>query len=271
MAELPSLVLRYFFGGPVDLKERYRKLKALNAGPRGFIADWAVTIIFLLFGITAIAQPFVIPSPSMEDTLLTGDHVLVDKMIYAPAGSVTRHLLPYEPVHRGDIIVFRYPIDITQNYVKRCMGVPGDHIRIVNKDVYLNGKKLVEPYAIHRTSYILPYRDNFPSQPDMQVYPPAIQMLQQNVVNGEVVVPQGHYFAMGDNRDNSLDSRYWGFVPQENIVGTPFFIWWSYEASTEELASGNIDLGHIVDIVLHFFSKTRWNRTFKLVHGYPVS
>src|SRR5690242_17464646 len=242
----------------MDLKNLYRKYKSLGAEPRGFIADWTVTIIFLLFGISAIAQPFVIPSPSMEVTLLTGDHVLVDKLMYAPA-------------HRGDIIVFRYPMDINQNYVKRCMGVPGDHIRIVNKEVYLNGKKLDEPYAIHRTSYILPYRDNFPSQPDSQVYDRAVQMLQSHVVNGEIVVPPDNYFAMGDNRDNSLDSRYWGFVPRENIVGTPFLIWWSYDASTEELASGNIDIGHIVDIVLHFFTKTRWNRTFRLVHGYPVS
>ena len=255
----------------MDLKKLLRKPKSLQAEPRGFIPDWTITIVFLLFGITTIAQPFVIPSPSMEDTLLTGDHVLVDKLVYAPPGAISNHLLPYEPVHRGDIIVFRYPMDLTQNYVKRCMGVPGDHIRIVNKDVYLNGKKLNEPYAIHRTSYILPYRDNFPSQPDSQVYDRAVQMLQSHVVNGELVVPPGNYFAMGDNRDNSLDSRYWGFVPRENIVGTPFFVWWSYDASTEELASGNIDIGHIVDIVLHFFSKTRWSRTFRLVHGYPVN
>jgi signal peptidase I len=162
-------------------------------------------------------------------------------------------------------------MDISQNYVKRCIGLPGDHIRIVNKEVYLNGKKLNEPYAIHRTPYILPYRDNFPGQPDAQVYDRAVQMLQNHVVNDEIVVPPGNYFAMGDNRDNSLDSRYWGFVPRENIVGTPFLIWWSYEASTEELASGNIDIGHIVDIVLHFFTKTRWNRTFRLVRGYAIT
>jgi signal peptidase I len=255
----------------VDLKNIYRKYQSLGAEPRGFIADWTVTIVFLLFGISAIAQPFVIPSPSMEVTLLTGDHVLVDKLIYSPPGGVSSHLLPYEPVHRGDIIVFRYPMDISQNYVKRCIGLPGDRIRIVNKDVYLNGRKLDEPYAIHRTSYILPYRDNFPSAPDSQVYDRAVQMLQNHVVNGEIVVPPDNYFAMGDNRDNSLDSRYWGFVPRENIVGTPFFIWWSYDAPTAELASGNIDIGHIVDIVLHFFTKTRWNRTFRLVHGYPIS
>src|SRR6476660_10213715 len=143
----------------VDLKTVFRKYKSLGAEPRGFLADWSVTIIFLLFGISAIAQPFVIPSPSMEETLLTGDHVLVDKMVYAPPGPFSRRLLPYEPVHRGDIIVFRYPMDINQNYVKRCIGLPGDRIRIVNKDIYLNGKKLDEPYAIHRTSYVLPYRD----------------------------------------------------------------------------------------------------------------
>ena len=255
----------------MDLKKFFRKPDSLQAEPRGFIADWCVTIIFLLFGISAIAQPFVIPSPSMELTLLTGDHVIVDKMVYAPPGSFSKHLLPYEDVHRGDIIVFRYPMDINQNYVKRCIGVPGDRIRIVNKDVYLNGHKLNEPYAIHRTPYLLPYRDNFPAQPDSQVYDRAVQMLQTSVVNGELVVPPENYFAMGDNRDNSLDSRYWGFVPRENIVGTPFIIWWSYDASTEELASGNIDIGHIVDIVLHFFTKTRWNRTFKIVHGYPIS
>jgi signal peptidase I len=254
----------------VDLKKLFRKHDSLRAEPRGFIADWTVTIVFLLFGISAIAQPFVIPSPSMELSLMTGDHVLVDKMIYAPHGPVSTHLLPYEPVHRGDIIVFRYPMDISQNYVKRCIGIPGDHLRIVDKAVYLNGRKLIEPYATHTTPYLLPYRDNFPSQPDTQVYERAVKMLQNDVVNGEVVVPQHNYFAMGDNRDNSLDSRYWGFVPRENIIGTPFFIWWSYEASTEELASGNIDIGHIVDIVLHFFTKTRWNRTFRLVHGYPI-
>jgi signal peptidase I len=255
----------------VDLKKLFRKPDSLKVQPRGFIAEWTVTIIFLLFGITAIAQPFVIPSPSMEETLLTGDHVLVDKMVFAPAGPISKHLLPYEEVRRGDIIVFRYPMDINQNYVKRCIGVPGDHIRLVNKVLYLNGRKTAEPYVIHRTQYVAPYRDNFPSQPDMQVYDRAVQMLQKHVVDGELVVPPGNFFAMGDNRDNSLDSRYWGFVPQENIVGTPVLIWWSYDAPTDALASGNIDIGHLVDIALHFFTKTRWNRTFKLVRGYPLS
>jgi signal peptidase I len=233
----------------MDLKKLFRKHESLRAEPRGFVADWTVTIIFLLFGISAIAQPFVIPSPSMEVTLLTGDHVIVDKMMYAPHGPISGHLLPYEPVHRGDIIVFRYPMDISQNYVKRCMGVPGDHIRIVNKDVYLNGHKLNEPYAIHRTPYILPYRDNFPAQPDTQVYDRAVQMLQSNVVNGELVVPPDNYFAMGDNRDNSLDSRYWGFLSLSDIVGQPVLVYDSSEASTQGMLKRTI----------------RWRRVFKLL------
>src|SRR6476469_5263772 len=124
-------MLRYPCEGPsVNLKKLFRQPDLLKVEPRGFIADWVVTIVFLLFGISAIAQPFVIPSPSMEDTLLTGDHVLVDKMVYAPFCAVSKYLLPYQDVRRGDIIVFRYPMDINQNYVKRCIGVPGDRIRI---------------------------------------------------------------------------------------------------------------------------------------------
>src|SRR5580698_3623931 len=107
--------------------------------PRGFIAEWTVTIILLLFGTTTLVQAFVIPTGSMEDTLLIGDHLLVDKLAYAPPGPISGHLLPYEPVRRGDIIVFRYPVDIRQTFVKRCMGVPGDRIELVNKEVYLTG------------------------------------------------------------------------------------------------------------------------------------
>src|SRR6266496_3473822 len=116
---------------------------------RGVIAEWTVTIILLLFGTTTLVQAFVIPTGSMEDTLLIGDHLLVDKLAYAPAGPISKHILPYEDVKRGDIIVFRYPVDIKQTFVKRVMGVPGDHIRLENKSVILNGHRLVEPYKIH--------------------------------------------------------------------------------------------------------------------------
>ncbi len=239
--------------------------------PRGVIAEWTVTIILLLFGTTTLVQAFVIPTGSMEDTLLIGDHLLVDKLAYAPPGPLTRHLLPYEDVKRGDIIVFRYPIDIRQTFVKRVMGVPGDHIRMVNKRLFSNGHPLDEPYKYNKTEYIDSYRDNFPGEPNVNLYPPAQEMLMNNVQNHEVVVPPGHYFAMGDNRDSSLDSRYWGFVPRENIIGKPLIIYWSYDASTEALSNPAIGIDHLIDLLEHFFTKTRWRRTFRLIHGYPVS
>lgn len=238
--------------------------------PRGVIAEWTVTIVLLLFGTTTLVQAFVIPTGSMEDTLLIGDHLLVDKLAYAPPGPATRHLLPYEDVHRGDIIVFRYPMDIRQTFVKRVIGVPGDHIHLVNKAVFLNGHPLDEPYRYNKTEYIDSYRDNFPGEPNVGLPSPAQEMLQNNVQNREVVVPPGHYFAMGDNRDSSLDSRYWGFVPRENIIGKPLIIYWSYNASTEALSNPAIGIDHLVDLVEHFFTKTRWRRTFNLIHGYPI-
>jgi signal peptidase I len=239
--------------------------------PRGFIAEWTVTIILLLFGTTTLVQAFVIPTGSMEDTLLIGDHLLVDKLAYAPAGYIGKHLLPYEPVRRGDIIVFRYPVDIRQTFVKRCMGVPGDHIRLVSKQVYLNGKLLNEPYVFHKTEYIDSYRDNFPSEPNVRISDSGQDMLEHHIQNGEVVVPPDSYFAMGDNRDSSLDSRYWGFVARDNIIGKPLIIYWSYDAPTEALSNPTIGLDHLIDLFEHFFTKTRWSRTFRLIHGYPVN
>jgi signal peptidase I len=238
--------------------------------PRGAIAEWTITILLLLFLTTTLVQAFVIPTGSMEDTLLIGDHLLVDKLAYAPAGPVSKYLLPYRPVKRGDIIVFRFPVDIKQTFVKRCMGVPGDRIRIVNKQVYLNGEKLNEPYKVHKTDYFDSYRDNFPGEPNVSVESGAIDMLTHHVVNGEVVVPPNYYFAMGDNRDSSLDSRYWGFVPRENIMGKPLIVYWSYDAPTDQLQDSGISLTHVFDLVKNFFPKTRWKRTFMLIHGYPI-
>jgi signal peptidase I len=238
--------------------------------PRGFVAEWTVTIILLLFGTTSLVQAFVIPTGSMEDTLLVGDHLLVDKLAFAPAGSVTKNLLPYSEVHRGDIIVFRYPIDIKQTFVKRAMGVAGDRIRLENKKVFLNGHMLNEPYVVHKLDYIDSYRDNFPTDPNTPLYPPAQAMLEHNVKNGEVIVPPGFIFAMGDNRDQSLDSRYWGFVPRENIIGKPLIIYWSYDATTEELSNPAVSISHLFDIATHFLTKTRWNRSLNLIRSYPV-
>jgi len=237
---------------------------------RGFIAEWTVTIILLLFGTTSLIQAYVIPTGSMEDTLLVGDHLLVDKLAYAPpGGSLSSRLLPYTGPHRGDIIVFRYPVDIHQTFVKRCIGLPGDHIRLISKQLYLNGRFVAEPYVYHKTDFFDPYRDDFPL-PNIHSYSDARDMMEHHVENGEVVVPPDYYFAMGDNRDSSLDSRYWGFVPRANIIGKPLVIYWSYDASTEDLTNSSISPRHVLDLLEHFPTKTRWRRTLQLIHPYAL-
>lgn len=238
---------------------------------RAFVSEWGVTIILLLFGTTTLLQAFVVPTGSMEDTVLIGDHMFVDKLTYSPKGAISRYLLPYTDVKRGDIVVFKFPVNPKENYIKRIVGVPGDHIKLVNKNLFINGKQMNEPYIVHKTSYIDSYRDNFPTEPNTRLADSAYKMLSDNVQNGEVVIPPDSYFAMGDNRDNSLDSRYWGFVPRENVIGKPAIIFWSYDTSTERLADPNIiSLDHILDLALNFFSKTRWKRTFMIPRGYPL-
>jgi signal peptidase I len=254
---------------PAVLDETQPGPKPRREPLRNTIAEWTVTIILLLFGTTTLVQAFVIPTGSMEDTLLIGDHLLVDKLAYAPSGPISRFVLPYEPVRRGDIIVFRYPMDVTQTYVKRVVGIPGDRIRLVDKQVIRNGVRLEEPYVYHKTEYIDSYRDNFPGEPNTRISDAAQEMLEKHVAGGEVIVPPGSYFAMGDNRDSSFDSRYWGFVPRDNIRGKPLIIWWSYDAPTEQLVDPNpVSPSHLLDVAMHFFSKTRWRRTFLLVRGY---
>ncbi|MEJ7609206.1 MAG: signal peptidase I, partial [Bryobacteraceae bacterium] len=235
---------------------------------RGTLAEWTVTVLLLLFGTSTLVQAFVIPTGSMEDNLLVGDHLLVDKLAYAPPGPISKYLLPYQEVKRGDIIVFRYPVNIKETYVKRVIGIPGDRIRIENKQLIRNGVRVDEPYKVHKTEYIDSYRDHFPSAPRGPVSDSALEMLESNVQKAEVVVPPGNYFAMGDNRDNSADSRFWGFVPRANIIGKPLIIYWSYDTTTDRLAGSLLNLDHMVDLVKNFPSKTRWNRTLKLIHGH---
>ena len=244
---------------------------------RNGIAEWAVTILLLLFGTTTLVQAFVIPTGSMEDTLLIGDHLLVDKLAYAPSGPISKYFLPYEQPKHGDIIVFRYPVDISQTFVKRVIGVPGDHLKMVDRIVYRNGIRLNEPYTYHKLPYE-PSRDNFPGVAGFYTDQPLqVQlqrdMLDNHVKDGEIIVPPNSYFAMGDNRDNSLDSRYWGFVPRDNIIGKPLLIYWSYRATTEDLAGSSVGslVSHFVDLGEHFFTRTRWNRTLRVIRGFPDS
>ena len=257
--------------GPVTAEPEARSEPARNS-----VAEWAVTIILLLFGTTTLVQAFVIPTGSMEDTLRIGDHLLVDKLAYAPSGAISKYLLPYEEPKHGDIIVFRYPVDIASTFVKRVIGVPGDRLKMINRVVYRNGVRLNEPYTYHKLPYE-PSRDNFPGEPStfadgMQAQLQR-EMLDNHVKDGEIIVPPGMYFAMGDNRDNSLDSRYWGFVPRQNIIGKPLIIYWSYKASTEDLTGASVGsmVTHFVDLAEHFFTRTRWDRTLHVVRGFPDS
>jgi signal peptidase I len=238
---------------------------------RNFFAEWAATILFFLFGTGLVAQPFVVPTGSMENTVLIGDHLIVDKLAYAPAGSFSKHILPYQDVQRGDIIVFRYPLNLKVNYVKRAVGIPGDRIKMVDQVLYVNGKPMSEPYKVNLPGQFSQYLMNFPQvPPDIAIYPQGRDMLAKYVVNGELVIPPGHYLALGDNRDNSEDSRFWGLVPRENIVGKPVLCFWSYDAPTERLADGNIRFDHIADLALNFFKKTRWDRTFQTYRGHRL-
>jgi len=227
------------------------------------IADWAAQAVILVFATSTVAMPYVIPSASMESTLMTGDHVIVDKMAYAPASGALSHALPYEQVRRGDIVVFRYPLDIRQDFVKRIVGIPGDHLHLSHGVLYRNGVRVGEPYVQHIAGTYDPYRDDFPNAPTPPLPDRTLKMLRDHVSAGELVVPEGNYFGMGDNRDDSSDSRYWGFIPRANITGKPVIVFWSYDAPTEDLIDFNAH--HFVDLAEHFFTRTRWRRTFMLV------
>lgn len=205
------------------------------------IFEWAFNFVVLIFATSMVAQPFVIPTGSMEGTLKVGDHVIVDKLAYALSGRLP--LLPYQEVQRGDIIVFRYPPDIRETYVKRVVGVSGDRIKMAHKQVYRNGLPQVEPYTQHIDPAFDPARDDL----------------------AEFTVPPGSYFALGDNRDNSSDSRVWGLVPRENIIGKPLIRLWSYDAPTEDLTG--YSLHHALDLAQHFFTRTRWSRTLQLIRA----
>jgi signal peptidase I len=250
-------------------RRRARK-PAVRGLERGILAEWIVMAVLLLFASTTLIQAYVIPTSSMEPTLLTGDHLLVDKLAFAPPGRISGRLLPYLQIRRGDIIVFRYPSDISQTYVKRVIGIPGDRIRIVNRRVHLNGKPLVEPYVIHRGRFPDSFRDNYPGVPNARLEPGAIDMLKNHVRNGVILVPERRYFALGDNRDQSSDSRYWGFVPRENIMGKPVVIYWSYDGMQDYGSEPEFGAGQIFHRIGNLFRRTRWGRTAKTLRSYRL-
>jgi signal peptidase I len=247
----------------------YRKSTA-----REYFESLVITVILALFGTTFIVQAFKIPTPSMEDNLLVGDHLLVNKFAFGVPGSFLDPVLPFRNIDRGNVIVFKYPKDLTKHYVKRVIGLPGDHLRISNKEVLINDQPLSEPYKIHKSepgSYADSFRDYFPPKPHPgQIFtsPDEDPYWYKDFMDGsDIVVPPDHYFAMGDNRDNSADSRYWGFVPREYIVGKALIIYWSYETDADEYRRTGVRdrFDQITDMVTNIFTKTRWSRTFKII------
>ena len=242
-----------------------------------FLASLAGVLVTGLFIITFVLQAFEIPSSSMEDTLLIGDHVFVNRVQFAPPTSWLGRLVPYRDIRRNDIVVFLSPEEQGLFVVKRIMGVPGDHIHLRDGNVYRNGQKLDEPYVRHKGNPAdpncsgCPYRDNFPGlAPSLANGVPNERWqseFRSHVQGDDLVVPPDSYFAMGDNRDVSYDSRYWGFIPRGNVIGRPMFIYWSFLTPPDQyqMRSFGDRFGFLAHIIIHFFDETRWSRTLRIV------
>lgn len=228
-------------------------------------------IVVAIFIITFVVQPFRIPSGSMEPTLLVGDFVLVTKL--APSTDASTGILPSGRIHRGDIIVFHFPVDPGMHLVKRVVGLPGDHLKLRAGRVYINDKPLAETYAVYRPTPPDNFRDNFPR---LQSADPDIDsrwwIRMRNLIDdGELIIPAGNYFVLGDNRNDSEDSRYWGFVPRGDIVGKPLVIYFSLRetgydpdplAATADAANPTPRRHTALDLLASF---ARWGRTFQIV------
>jgi len=235
--------------------------------PEAF-ASLLQTVVVALFLLTFVLQPYLIPSVSMERTLLVGDFLLVNKQVYAPAGDWSRWLLPYREVVRGDIIVFHHPRH--PYLVKRVVGMPGDRLRIEDGRVTVNGQTLDEPYVAFEPAAYDPFRDEFPAD----VYSDPLvdrgwwKQMRNLTHNGELTVPAGEYFVLGDNRNHSDDSRFWGFVPRQAIVARPLVIYFSLRRpSTTDVQQASDDrLGHDREVSARLTGFARWKRIFRIVH-----
>jgi signal peptidase I len=221
---------------------------------REYFESIVIAVILALFVRTWVVQAFKIPTGSMENNLLIGDHLLVNKFVFGPTlGKFERALLPVREIRRGDVVVFKYPDEPERDFIKRVIGLPGETIEMKAKKIYINGQPLDEPYvhflepvggAQEVTSYDL-----------RETYPAA-------------TVPEGFYFVMGDNRDNSQDSRYWGFLPRSYLKGRALMIYWSYESGREDYVDEGLGASakRILGVITHFFTRTRWERLFHQIH-----
>ena len=220
---------------------------------REYFESIVIAVILALFIRTFIVQAFKIPTGSMEENLLIGDHLLVNKFVFGATGSrLERALLPVGDVKRGDIVVFKYPEEPDRDFIKRVVGLPGETVEIREKKVSIDGKPLAEPY----THFLEPV--STPSEFR------EITSFDVRERYGPVTVPANQYFVMGDNRDNSQDSRYWGFLPREYIKGKALVIYWSYEGGREDyVESGPVEtVRGLASTFAHFFTRTRWDRMF---------
>lgn len=228
------------------IKGDRKKAKDPLPPKKGVIRDYFETIvicvIFVLFSRAFVFQQSKIPTGSMEDTLLVGDYIMVNRFIYSPTlFDLERKILPVRDIRRKDIIVFKFPQEPELDYIKRVVGLPGDVVEIRDGLTYINGKKLDEPYVPEK------YRDYYNYMPPTPV-------------------PPDHYFVLGDHRNNSKDSRYWGFVPKNLIKGRAFIIWWSYEEDRNDYQRRGLErLKSILNKIIHLFTKSRWERCFTLI------
>jgi signal peptidase I len=224
---------------------------------REYFESIVIAVILALFIRTFVVQAFKIPTGSMEENLLIGDHLLVNKFVFGPTETaLERTLLPVGTIKRGDILVFKYPVEPDRDFIKRVIGLPGETVELREKKVYINGKPLDEPYV------------HFLQPPGAESELHEVTSFDVRERYGPVTVPANQYFMMGDNRDNSQDSRYWGFMPRENVKGKALLIYWSYEAGREdyEEEGAGATLKGLGSVFVHFFTRTRWDRMLRQIH-----
>jgi signal peptidase I len=218
---------------------------------REYFESIVIAVILALFIRTFVIQAFKIPTGSMENNLLIGDHLLVNKFVFGPtASSVERAVLPIGTLSRGDVVVFKYPEEPDRDFIKRVIGLPGETVELRAKKVHINGTALDEPYV------------HFIEAPRSDSDNHEVTSFDVRERYGPVTVPPNQYFVMGDNRDNSQDSRYWGFLPRDYVKGRALVIYWSYEAGREDYQAEGLvaNIKRLASVFVHFFTRTRWDR-----------